>query len=162
MRGEIAYTKTKDSDGKDPGLKNSTIYAVLGVERTFDGTFNVNVQYLHRNILDFTSPDSFTNPGSQATAKQVAIFSNQLKENLSGASVRLNHKSFNETLETELTIVNWFYDESFGLVRPKVTYAFSDSIRGSAGYESYYGPKESLFGRLKDMSSGFAEVRVLF
>ena len=162
LRGEIAYTKTKDSDGTNPGIKNSNIFGVLGVERTFDGNFNVNVQYLHRYIVDFRDPSSFATAGEQALAQNVAIYNNQLKESLGGASLRLNYKMMNETLDTELVVVNWFYSESYGFVRPKISYAFSDAFRGTIGYEKYYGPTASLFGRMKDMSSGFAELRWLF
>lgn len=162
LRGEIAYTKTKDSSGNDPSIKNSNVFGVLGIERTFNGVFNVNVQYLHRYILDFRDANSFASPTDRAVAENVAIYNNQLKESLSGASLRLNYKAFNETLDSEIAVVNWFYDESYGLVRPKMTYAFSDSFRGTIGYEWYYGPSASLFGRIKDMSSGFAEVRWLF
>lgn len=162
LRGEVAYTKTKDSDGSNPSIKNSNIFGVLGIERTFDGVFNINVQYLHRYVLDFKDIDSFASPLDRAIAQTVAVYNNQLKESLSGASLRLNYKAFNETLDTELAVVNWFYDDSYGLVRPKVTYAFSDAFRGTIGYEWYYGPDASLFGRLKDMSSGFAELRWLF
>lgn len=162
LRGEVAYTKTKDSNGNDPTIKNSNIFAVVGIERTFDGVFNVNLQYLFRHTVDFKDPDSFSNPADQATALYVGIFNNQLKENFSGATLRLNHKAFNETLESEVTLINWFYDESYGFLRPKITYSFSDTFRGAIGYEYYYGPEATLFGRMKDMSSGFTEVRWLF
>lgn len=162
LRAEVAFTDTSDKYGKSAGIKNENIYSVIGIERTLEGVFNINLQYLYKQVLNFKDPDSFISSVEKLEAKNVAIFNNQLKEHNHGATLRLNLKSFQETLESEVAIVNWFIDGNYGLYRPKITYAFTDSFHGAIGYERYYGVDESLFGRLKDMSTAFIEVRMFF
>lgn len=159
FRGEIAYVRTRDSDGRDPLVKNSYAYAVIGADRSFFGDFNINVQYVYRRASDHRSSGEVTDPAVRALAQQTQIFSNQKDAEFHAASVRASYKAFHDTLETELALVGWFNN---GLIRPKATYAFTDTIKGSIGAELYRGTEDSFFGRLREASSGFAEVRYLF
>ena len=161
VRSEAAYTKTSDSGGNDPTIKNSNLYLVAGADRTFWGSLNINIQYLYRHVDNFRDSQSFTSVGDSTIAQKVNIFSNQIAENMNGISFRINQKSFNETLDCEVAFVGWFNKGDF-LIRPKITYAFSDNTRGIVGAEIYNGPADSLFGNFKDISSGFAEFRYLF
>jgi hypothetical protein len=159
LRGEAAYVRTQDDDGRDFFTKNPYLYAVVGSDRTFGGNFNTNLQYVYRHAFDWRGLNQTADAGQRSVAEQVNILSFQQTEDFHGASFRMSHKSFNETLETELTLFGWIDN---GLVRPKVTYAFSDHWRGILGGEIFAGEKNSFFGRLKETSSAFAEVRFLF
>ncbi len=161
LRAEVAYTRTQDHNGQDPLTKNSNFFSVFGAERTFDGVFTVNAQYLYRHTFDFQDPNSITDPNVRLIASQVNLASNQLAEDMHGASVRLSHKAFNETLESEIAFVDWF-KKGDSFIRPKVTYAFTDHWKGSVGGIIYSGPSDSFFGRLSDASTVFAEVRFNF
>jgi hypothetical protein len=44
VRAEAAWIDTEDRDGRNPEIKNSTLYAIVGADRTFGGYLNVNVQ----------------------------------------------------------------------------------------------------------------------
>jgi hypothetical protein len=159
LRGEVAYLKTKDSSGTDPLTKNSQIFGVFGVDRTFMEYLNVNVQYVYRKTIDFVDPGSISNANERLLAETVSSISNQLSSELHGGSLRISYKMFQETLEAEVAAVGWTNN---GLLRPKVTYAFNDQFKGILGAEFYGGDPKSFFGRLKDISSGFAEIRYYF
>jgi hypothetical protein len=161
LRGEVAYTRTENPDGTDPLTKRRNVFAVLGCERTFDGVLNVNAQYLYRRTFDFVSPSFISNPDTRLLAEQVDLVSNQLAPDMHGASLRINHKAWNETLESEIAAVVWF-KRGDSAILPKVTYAFSDHLKGIVGGELYHGPPESFFGQLSRTSTAYAEFQIGF
>ena len=159
LRGEIAYTRTKDRSAEDPFIKNSNLFLVLGAERTFDdGELNVNAQYLYRRSFGFQDLATFTNPEARFVELQEDINSNQLSPDMQGASLRINYKAFNETLESEIAAVAWSARGDFAL-RPKISYAVTDSIKAVVGVQIYLGPTDSYFGRLSYGSTAFVELR---
>ena len=80
---------------------------------------------------------------------------------MQGASLRINYKAWNETLESEVAAVAWF-TKGDSAIRPKVTYAFSDHLKGIIGGELYHGPRQSFFGQLKPTSTAYAELQMGF
>ena len=161
LRGEVAYIRPQDQDGTDPLTKNRNVFAVLGCERTFDGVLNINVQYLYRRTFDFVVPSSISNPNTRLLAEQVDLLSNQLAPDMHGTSLRINYKTWNDTLESELAAVVWLTKRDL-VLRPKVAYAFSDRFKGIIGAEIYHGPAASFFGRLSPTSTAYAEVQIGF
>ena len=159
LRAEVAYTETKDVEGNDFLTKNSNFYGVLGVDRTFFGDLNINVQYIYRHTLDWRDTDNIADSNERYLAERININANQKSTDFHAGSGRVSYKMFNETLKLELALAGWFDN---GLIRPKVTYAISDSLRAILGAEFYEGEKDSFFGRLKDVSTGFLELRYLF
>ncbi len=161
FRAEAAYISTQNSSGSDPLRQDSNLFGVIGVERTFGGVFNVNAQYLYRHFFNWQDPSQISDPNTRFLAQQENVGSNQLGSDMHGATVRLDHKAFNETLESELAFVMWFTKGDSAL-RPKVSYAFTDHIKGVVGGQIYLGPGDSFFGRLNAASAGFAELRLGF
>jgi hypothetical protein len=161
LRGEVAYSRASDQDDSDPLMKKPNVFAVLGVERTLVGELNINAQYLYRRTFDFVPLSSFSDPTTRLLAEQVDLLSNQLASDMQGASLRINYKAWNETLESEIAGVVWF-KKGDSVIRPKVTYAFSDHVKGIVGGELYHGPPDSFFGRLSPTSTAYAEVQYGF
>jgi hypothetical protein len=161
LRAEIAYTKTGNHGGNDPFAQNNNVFAVFGVERTFAGELNVNAQYLYRRTFDLRDPDSNAAPDIRLLALEERLLSNQLATNTHGASLRINYKAWNETLEMELAGVVWFKNGDTAS-RPKVTYAFTDRVKGILGGEIYRGPARSFFGQLNRTSTAYAELQFGF
>jgi len=161
LRAEVAYTRTQGHGGPDPLAQKRNVFAVVGCERTFDGVLNINAQYLYRRTFDFIPPSSVSNPSTRSLAEQVELLSNQLAPNMHGASLRINHKAWNETLETEIAAVVWF-KRGDSAILPKVTYAFTDHLKGIFGGELYHGPRESVFGQLSSKSTAYAEFQIGF
>jgi len=161
LRAEIAYTRTGNRNGHDLLAQNNNVFAVLGIERTFEGEFNINAQYLYRRTFDLQGPDSLAAADLRVLARQERLFSNELATNMHGASLRVNYKAWNETLETELAAVVWLkYGDT--AIRPKVTYAFTDRFKGILGGELYRGPAHSFLGQLNPTSSAYAELQFGF
>lgn len=161
LRGEVAYTRTEGHDGSDPLSQKRNVFAVVGCERTFGGVLNINAQYLYRRTFDFLPPSSLSNPNIRLLAEQVDLLSNQLAPHMHGASLRINHKAWNETLESEISAVMWFKEGDTAIL-PKMTYALTDRLKGIVGAELYRGPPVSFFGRLRRVSTAYAELQIGF
>jgi hypothetical protein len=161
LRGEIALTKTIDQLGDDPLRQNSNMYAVVGADRTLVENFNINAQLLYKAVEQFVDAESIANTSLKPLAVRAASITNQKYKEQFGLSFRPSYKMFNETLEFEVAYISWFKNTD-SVLRPKVTYAFSDHFRASLGGDFYNGPEDTLFGQLKDVSSGYFELRYLF
>lgn len=161
LRGEVAYTKTKDSDGRDPLVQNSNVSAVFGVERNLFENFNLNVQVLYKKIDDYQDPLQLTDANTRLLSQQLNLNANQLQEQQTGVSARASYKLWNDALELEIAYVSWL-KKSDSLIRPKVSYALSDHFKLNVGAEVYQGESDTFFGRLKDTSTAFSEIRYGF
>ena len=158
MRAEGAYVATDDSSRRDPFIKNPFVFVVAGVDRTFGGTLNLNLQYLFRHVLDdggvARSEDDFVS----AVAAQQAILNSQTRPTQHGASFRLANKWLHDTLEAECAMVA-YVGPSGAVVRPKVVYALTDDWKVLLGAEILRGETSSLFGLLRQNSTAYTELR---
>ena len=161
IRGELAYTDSADESGLDPSKFNSELFTVLGVDRTFIESFNLNCQLLYKHVFNFQDPNLISDSNQKLLASQENLIANQIRSDLFGLSIRPSYKMLNDTLEVEVAYVQWFY-ESGGLLRPKATYAINDHLKIIAGAEEYFGSTNSFFGRLSGLSSVFTELRANF
>jgi hypothetical protein len=84
-----------------------------------------------------------------------------LASNMEGTSVRIDYNAFNQTLEAELAVVLWFTKRD-SVISPKLTYAFTDRVKGIVGANVWSGPADSFFGQFHRISAGFVEVRYGF
>ena len=78
-----------------------------------------------------------------------------------GASLRVSHTWLNETLEAEVGNIVTFTRLDFA-VRPKVTYSLTDRWKVVVGGDIFRGERRSFFGRLRDNSTAYAELRWSF
>jgi hypothetical protein len=161
FRGEAAYTRTENSDGTNPLIQKPNLYAVIGGDRTFGEYFNVNAQIMYRRGFGFQDSAQIWDPNIRTVASIELIITNQQFQDQAGMTLRPNYQMFNETLEMEVAFVCWF-GKGESLIRPKVTYAFTDKFKSIVGGEIYNGPTDSAFGQLKHASSAFAELRYNF
>ena len=160
LRAEAAYTWTANVND-DPLVKKPFLYAVMGGDRTFANSLNINIQYFFRQIHNFRDPQNIANPLIRSIAIQAAIFSNQLDPFQHGFSMRLSNKWLNETLEGEIVSVYSLTRNDYAL-RPKLIYAYNDQMKGTLGMDIYRGSDTSFYGRLRDMSSVYAEIKYSF
>ena len=158
---EGAHVRTEDADGNNPGIKNPYFYGVFGVERDFADTLVVIVQVFTRQVSHYRDPELITNPAVRALAVQQAIGSAQYDRSQQGASMRVAKKWFNETLDTELACAALFGRYGY-LLRPRVTWLYSDSIKLIGGYEWFKGSDKTIYGLLEKNKALFAEVRWFF
>ena len=160
LRAEAAYTWT-DNPYNDPLVKHPFIYVVLGGDRTFSDNFNINLQYYFRRVASYQDPQAIANPMLRAVATQAAITSSQLTRFQHGLTTRISDKWLNETLEGEIAVIYDMTLRDYAL-RPKFIYAFTDQMKGTLGADVYRGGSNTFFGRLRNNSSLFAEMKYSF
>jgi len=156
LRGEMAYTFT-EQDATNT-IKSPFFLMVLGADRTFLDRLYFNVQYVLRVINDYRNPNDVANPINRAVAVEQATINNQLDEIQHSLTFRLSKKWLNETLETEVGSVLGLARLDYA-VRVKAKYAITDHWRATVGADIFRGPSPSFFGRIRDMSTVYVEVR---
>ncbi|MDD2719773.1 MAG: hypothetical protein PHH47_00510 [Gallionella sp.] len=161
LRAEGAYTVTEDAVGGNPFVKNPFVYLVVGGDRTIDDNLNVNLQYFMRRVENYSDPRAIANPLLQAIAIQSAVVSNQLERFQQGLIFRVSDKWINETLEAEVAGVYSFTNQDY-VVKPKIIYAFDDHWRGTIGAALFRGNSETYYGRLRNNSTTFIEIKYGF
>jgi hypothetical protein len=158
LRGEVAYSRSRNRNIPDAAIKHDNLFLVAGVERTFGGELNVNAQYLYRHNFGDLDGNRIADAALELLDRQEAVISNQPASDMHGVSVRIADKFFNETLEGEIGAVAWF-GQSGGALRPKLSYAVNDRLQLVLGGQIYVGPKGGFFGQFRDASAAFAELR---
>ena len=159
VRGEAAWITTEDRDGRDPGIKNSTLYAIVGADRTFGGYFNVNVQYLFRRVRGFSSPWAVPDPGQREVNVLVAASSQQLRPVQHGITVRVANAWWHETLRAEVSGLVLWTPRQF-LIRPRAYYAVTDRWQVVLGADAPGGQSGTLYRSLRKNATAFVEVRL--
>ena len=158
---EGAYVRTEDAQGTDPFIKNPFFYGVFGVERDFADTLVVIVQVFTRQVSHYSDPETIANPALRTLAVRQAIGSAQYDRSQQGTSMRVAKKWFNETLDTELAGAALFGRYGY-LLRPRVTWLYSDSVKLIGGYEWFKGSDKTIYGLLEKNKTLFAELRWFF
>ena len=158
VRAEAAYTWTAQRAGNDFQVKSPFVYLVVGAERRFWDDLNVNVQYFRRSISDYRNPLDIVDPTRRSVAVLQAVLNHQLDHSENGMSFLISRKWFNETLSAEIAAIYTFTRRDF-LLRPRISYSFTDRWKGSIGADVYRGAEDTFFGRLKGISTVFAELR---
>ena len=161
LRAEGAYVQTADSQGRDPFTKNPYVFIVGGVDRTFGGSLNLNVQYLFRYVRQDPAPPSEGSDFASVVAAQQAIVNSQARRSQHGASFRIAYKWLHDTLEAECAAAA-YAEPSGSTLRPKVTYVVTDHWKALAGAEIFRGETASAFGLLRRNTTVYLELRRAF
>lgn len=161
IRGEAAYFFTEDESGDDPQKKNPYLFYVLGVDRNLREDLYLNIQFIQRIVTNYKDPLDIQDPTLRWVAIQGALINNQLDRITNAVSLKIEYKMLYETLKAELATVYNLTRGDYSL-RPKIAYAFTDSLSGTIGADIYEGKEDSFFGRFKDNSTIFAEFKYVF
>ncbi len=145
LTGEGAYYSgeyflTKDSEIKDGVDKKNYLHYMLGLDKKI-GRWNVNIQYIQKNILDY---DSY-------------IKDYELTDT---ATFMINSDFFNNKLLTELFIYYGVNDKDY-LLRPKLNYEFDNGFELIAGVDSF-GGDEGKFGEFSGNDMGYTKFKYSF
>ncbi len=156
LRAEAAYTFTQHSENSQ--VKRPFFYMVMGGDRTFWSTLNVNLQFVLRVISDYQNPIDITNPITRTVAIQQAMINSQLDPVQESIALRVSQKWLHDTLETEFAAVVGVNRGDYAL-RPKAKYAITDRLRLTVGGDVFGGPTPSVYGRIKDTTTAYVELR---
>jgi hypothetical protein len=157
VRGEAAYTFTEHARRGDQ-IKSPFFFLVLGGDRTLPGAVYVNLQYVLRVISDFQSPADVENPVLRGLAVEQALINDQLDEVKHAIAVRVSTTWWHETLRAEMGAIVSPTRGDYAL-RAKLTYALTDHVKLTAGGDLFRGETQSVFGRLRDTSTAYLELR---
>jgi hypothetical protein len=158
---EGAYTRTQDTDGNNPYIKNPFFFGVFGVERTFGENLTLNVQTFARQVQHYQSPNDQADPAVRAIAVQQSVANIQYDRHTYGMSARIGKKWLNETLEGELAGIVLLSRKGY-VLRPKLTYAWSDAVKLIGGFEYYDGSDKTTYGASEKNKAIFFEGRYFF
>ena len=156
LRAEAAYTFTEHSSSNQ--VKSPFFFMVVGADRTFLGTLNVNLQFVLRVIADYQNPINVADPARRAVAIEQATINSQLDRVQESITLRVSKKWLRETLETEVASIVGLSRLDYA-VRPKVKYAITDRWRLTVGGDIFRGPDPSFFGRIRDTTTAYVELR---
>jgi hypothetical protein len=161
VRGEIAYVDTANHAGRNPAVRSPYLFWIIGVDRTFHEYLNVNLQFLERRGRYYQDPETIADPRLQSAALLNAIMEGLPARVSHGISSRISHQWRHETLKAEVFgVVDLTGNSRF--VRPLVTYAFNDRLKGAIGAEIFAGAAGSQYGSQKANGGVFVELRYGF
>ena len=161
-RGELAWSKRPDAGAVDSFFrKRSQVMAVLGGDRAFGNTTNVNLQMFAQWVPKWRNPGDLGEPIAVAVATEQSAINNQPGKHQFGASWRVSTSWANEAWQAECSGIVSLTTHG-NLVRAQLKHAFADRWRLAAGIDRYAGQPDTVFGQLRDNSTGYVELRALF
>jgi len=158
LRSEIAYTRPANQVGADPNPHNSRVFWVIGLDRTLLENLNINVQLFTHWMPQYRDPAAVTAPLERNIAVENAVILGQEARVSNGFTLRVSDKWLNETLQAELFAAGNF-KQGDRYLRPLVTYAFNDRLKGTLGGELYRGASNTPYGLFRPSSGVFVELR---
>jgi hypothetical protein len=157
LRAEVAYTDFPDRGASDLGQRPFML-AVVGGDKQFMQDFNVNLQWIFRRVSDHVSPEDQPSPLARGIALINAVRAGQRDEIQNGASMRLAWAPSDNVMRAEVFTVQDF-THGDGIVRAKFSYALTDDLRATAGYDWNHGRSDTLFGALRANNAFYFELR---
>ncbi len=143
LRGEAAYTFTRDPDGTDPTVGNPSFQVVVGGETPIPNGPRLVLQV----VLDGATRDAAldgAHGGVELTWRTVTILNQAVDA------------------RTDLQAA-WVQDfDGSGLLRPSLTYDFAGGVTGTLEAVLAYGADGTRFGGWRERSGASASLRVAF
>jgi hypothetical protein len=161
LRAEVAYTQTGKTDNEFSGKKYNYVQSVMGIEKQFANSMNINLQVVWQSALDWHGAGYWQSPIQQQLTVFEQIINQQPTENYFGVAYRASKKYFNDTLELEISGLGLSQNQGL-MTRPRVRYQISDEWTVAVGGDYYDGQTNSIFGRLKGNNTMFIETNYNF
>jgi hypothetical protein len=161
FRGEIAYSRTQDPDGKNPEVKNPALTYVLGVDRTFLEDLYCNLQFIQKRIAHYEDLNEITDPIQKGIVTEGWLINDQIHRVRNALSLHLSRKWFHENLLTEISGIYNIPGRDY-TIRPKVSYKITQDIKATVGADVFQGEANTSLGRLKANRTVYVDFRYLF
>lgn len=142
-----------------PGTR-SVQRLVVGIDRDVGESGNINAQMFRIKRSDYVNPEGL--PG-QARLVRNALdrLNSEFGGQEYGVSLRLFDRYWNDRLKAEIGAIFDISSRS-RLIRPRITYSISDSIKATAGLDYFDGGEQSYFGSRARNRLGFVELAYVF
>ncbi len=167
LRLETSYSWLERGAAGIPTSQPDHWDTVVGAERPFWDDFRMQLQFLYRFNPSHVPADQATGSSVLETqARRGVAASNALilgyqDRSRPGYSLRLSYAKEDSGVEAELFSLGNFIGGDY-LLRPKLSYRFTDSLRGTVGTDHYGGPDDRPLGSLKFYNSVFVEAKYTF
>jgi hypothetical protein len=136
--------------------------AVVGIDRTVFDTANLNLQVFSIHRGGYTNARALDVPVNlRRLSDGLARLNNEYGRSETGATLRISDRFLNEQLRLELSAIYDVSKRSY-LLRPRVTYSFSDAIRVSVGADYFQGRGQSFFGARIKNNLAYMELAWIF
>jgi hypothetical protein len=160
FRGEAAWFQmTADCPGCS--LSSRKIQrAVVGVDRDFLTTANLNLQAFIIRRTDYVDPQTLA-ANQQALAAGLNRLNSEYAGFERGATLRFSERFLNETLKVE---VSGIFDltQSSRVTQARLSYAINDRLKVQAGVDHFQGQAQSFFGSRIKNNLAFVELAWVF
>lgn len=160
VRTELAYSELQPNCTDCAQYKRKVARAVLGADRDFLETSNVNFQVFALRRSSYVDPTAV--PAAQ---RSLATGLNRLNAEFGkkewGITLRVAHRALNERLALEVSGIADVSNRS-AVVRPRLSYAISDNLKWGAGADFFRGKTQSFFGSRKENQTLFSDLTLLF
>ena len=167
FRGESAFTQTPNNDGSAPTEEPSHWDSVLGAERGLSGNFRAQGQFVARYFPQYTPPNQATGPDplttqiNQVLASENALLLQYQDQFRPSATFRLSYTDEKTGWDGEIFYLENLTGDDF-VIRPRVTYSWTDLLKTTLGSEIYGGPTNRPLGAFAPYSSIFFEAKYTF
>ena len=165
LRGEFAYNRPCKKDQTWHSIPNPQFEYVLGIDREF-GDCSLILQYMGKHVSGFHNRNVAAPGSSEFLTSEIELWNrmifSQLEEWNHSLSFRTCWSVLHQTLTFELLgLGNMTTGEVF--VKPKIGYSLMDDLNLIVGAQWYFGPENTLFGKIKkSISSVFFEIKASF
>ncbi len=155
IKGEGAWFLTSDRDGRDIFAENPHIQYVLGADYVFSDRFSLNAQFVQTIRLKYNR--KYEEQTRLARHMSLDDVPEQYVQSISG---RMQYR-WNDFLSLQIISVLNLKDSDY-FILPIISYAYADGVNLYLGATVLGGPKNSPFGRSKNSSRAFAELKYSF
>ncbi len=167
FRFETAYIRTENDNGQNALIQPSNWSGVLGVERPLVENWRTQIQFFWIYYPQYTPPEEMggLNAVDQAINRQVAsgnaLLHNYKTRSKTSVTWRLTGNNSESTFEKELFVIYNFADQD-SLIRPKLTYSWTDTLKTALGADIFNGRAGQTFGSILSRSSIWVEAKYIF
>lgn len=160
IRTELAYSELEPDCTGCAQYKRKVARAVVGADRDFLETSNVNFQVFALRRSNYIDPAALP-AAQQPLAMGLDRLNFEFGKDEWGVTLRVSHRALNERLKVEVSGIADLTNRS-GVLRPRLTFAYSDQLRLGAGADYFRGKTQSFFGSRKDNQTGFVDMALVF
>lgn len=160
IRGEAAISDLQPQCAPCTLNERRLYRVVIGGDRDFAESANINIQLFTGRRDDYHGIDEMA-PPLQPLQGALNRLNLEFSERDLGATLRLSNHYLNDRLRLEFRAI-FDLENSSRLLRPRLSYALSDSVKLVAGGDAYIGRQQSLFGTQKENRLVFGEVAFIF
>ncbi len=155
FKGEGAYFRTADRDGKDIFVKNPHVQYVLGLDYNATSNLTLNGQFIQTVLFKYDRDYEIAQ-----REKWHMPTDNIPEQYVNSVSLRGQYQVSDFVNLQVVTVIN-LKDYDYFLL-PILNYSYSDGVNIYAGATIFEGPSQSTFGRNKKYSRAFLEVKYSF